>query len=189
MSATIVTEGSVDKALLERLLACHPRLRGNGIQVRDAGGRYGAQSKARTILTLRRESVAVVSDADTLDAEAIAEQRNLLEMQLGQAAPASEWRVILLAPEVEVLLFRDEQLRRSLLPREPSPEQLEHACSSPKQVLAELFAQAGEQPFPDALLRRLERADMSSLWETPELRPLAEFLLEKSAAQQPGTAP
>jgi hypothetical protein len=30
---------------------------------------------------------------------------------------------------------------------------------------------------------------VSSLWAAPELRPLEEFLLEKSAAQQPGTAP
>ena len=187
MSTTIVTEGSVDKMLLERLLACHPRLGGNGIQVRDAGGRYGAQSKARTILTLRRESVAVVSDTDTVDPDSIMEQRHLLEMQLGQAAPASEWRVILMAPEIEALLFRDEV--RSLLPKQLSSEQLRHAGSKPKQVLAELFADAEKQPFLDALPKWLKQVDLFKLWSSdPELRRLEEFLLEKSAAQQLDTA-
>ena len=72
----------------------------------------------------------------------------------------------------------------------PSFEQLIRGRYEPNRVLAELFAQAGEKPFPDVLLRRLEQADLSSLWASvPELRPLEEFLLAKSAAQQPGTAP
>lgn len=97
--------------------------------------------------------------------------------------------MLFIAPEVAVLLFRDEQLLRSLLPVSPSFEQLIRGRYEPNRVLAELFAQAGEQPFPDALLKRLEQADVSSLWSAPELRPLEEFLLETSAAQQPGTAP
>jgi hypothetical protein len=97
--------------------------------------------------------------------------------------------VLLIAPEVAVLLFRDEQLLRSVLPVSPSFEQLIRGRYEPNRVLAELFAQAGEQPFPEVLAQRLDQLDASSLWAAPELRPLEEFLLEKLAAQQPGTAP
>ncbi|WP_146210291.1 hypothetical protein [Vitiosangium sp. GDMCC 1.1324] len=138
---------------------------------------------------LRREPVAVVCDADTLAPDVMAEQRGLMEYMLGEAGPLSEWRVLLIAPEVAMLLFRDEQLLRSLVPVSPSFEQLIRGRYEPNRVLAELFAQAGEQPFPDVLVRRLEQADLSSLWAAPELRPLEAFLLEKSAAQHPGAAP
>lgn len=189
MSAIIVTTGDVAGALFERMVACHPRLRDQGIQVETAMGGGGASSIARNILLLRREPVAVVSDADTLTPDVMAEQRGLMEYIVGAGGPLSEWRVLLIAPEVAVLLFRDEQLLRSLLPVSPSFEQLIRGRYEPNRVLAEFFVQAGEQPFPKALLSRLEQADLSSLWAAPELRPLEEFLLEKLAAQQPGTAP
>jgi hypothetical protein len=138
---------------------------------------------------LQRVPVAVVIDADTLSPAMMAERRGWFDYLLGAAAPPSEWRILLIAPEVAVLLFRDEQLLRSLVPVSPSFEQLIRGRYEPNRVLAELFAQAEEQPFPDALVRRLEQADLSSLWAAPELRPLEEFLLEKSAAQHSGTAP
>jgi hypothetical protein len=190
MSAVIVTTGVVAGGLLERMVACHLRLRDRGIRVRTAMGGGGAASSARNILLLQNEPVAVVSDADTLTQDVMEEQRGLLEYIVGAGGPVSEWRVLLIAPEVAALLFRDEQLLRSLLPVSPSFEQLIRGRYEPNRVLAEIFAQAGEQPFPGALLRRLNQADLSSLWAlAPELRPLEEFLLEKLAAQQPGTAP
>jgi hypothetical protein len=189
MSAYIVTTGAVAGGLFERMVACHPRLRDRGIRVRIATGGGGASSIASNILVLQREPVAVVSDAETLTPDVMAEQRGLMEYIVGGGGPLSEWRVLLIAPEVATLLFRDEQLLRSVLPVSPSFEQLIRGRYEPNRVLAELFAQAGVKPFPDVLLRRLDQSDLSSLWAAPELRPLEEFLLEKSAAQQPGTAP
>jgi hypothetical protein len=189
MSAVIVTSGFVAGGLMRRLLDGHPRLRDQGIRIQAYEGSSGLSSPARTLLVLERVPVVVLTDSDTFSPDLMAERRGWLEFLLGQAAPPSEWRVLLIAPEVAVLLFRDEQLLRSLVPGSPSFEQLIRGRYEPNRVLAELFAQAGEQPFPEALLRRLEQADVSSLWAAPELRSLEEFLLEKSAAQQPGTAP
>lgn len=189
MSAFIVTSGLVAGWLMKRLVDGHPLLRDRAIQVRADESRGGAASAARSIRTLRRVPVAVVADADTLSPAMMAEEKGLMEYLVGDAAPSREWRVLLIAPEVAALLFRDEPLLRSLVPVEPSFEQLIRGRYEPNRVLAELFAQAGGQPFPDALIERLKQTDVSSLWATPELRPLEEFLLEKSAAQQPGTAP
>jgi hypothetical protein len=174
---------------MRRLVDVHPRLRDRGIQIHENETSGGTSSSARTILVLQGMPVALVIDSETLSPRMIHERAGMFEYLLGEAAPPSEWRVLFIAPEVAVLLFRDEQLLRSLLPVSPSFEQLIRGRYEPNRVLAELFAQAGEQPFPEALLKRLEQADVSSLWSAPELRPLEAFLLETSASQQPGTAP
>jgi len=189
MSAVIVTSGPVAGGLMRRLVDVHPRLRDRGIRIREDETSEGTSSMARTLLVRQGVPVAVVSDSETLSPRVINERTGMFEYLLEVVAPPSEWRVLFIAPEVAVLLFRDEQLLRSLLPVSPSFEQLIRGRYEPNRVLAELFAQAGEQPFPDALLKRLEQADVSSLWSAPELRPLEEFLLETSASQQPGTAP
>lgn len=192
MSTSIVTTGHVDGGILRRLVDGHPRLRDQGIEIHvTTAGRGGAVMTASTLRNLYHVPVAVVADSDTLSPAVMAEERGLMEYSLGGLGPSlGQWYVQLIPPEVAVLLFRDEQLLRSLLPVSPSFEQLIRGRYEPNRVLAELFAQAGEKPFPDVLLRRLEQADLSSLWSSvPELRPLEEFLLSKSAAQQPGTAP
>ncbi|QRK08207.1 hypothetical protein JQX13_51180 [Archangium violaceum] len=189
MSAFIVTPGLVAGKLMRRLVDGHPLLRDRGIRIRAANSNGGASRAAREILFWGRAPVAVVLDSHTLSPDLLAEQCGWVQLMLEQVAPSSEWRILAIAPEVAVLLFRDEQLLRSLLPVSPSFEQLIRGRYEPNRVLAELFAQAGEQPFPESLVRRIEQAELSSLWAAPELRPLEEFLLEKSAAQQSGTAP
>jgi hypothetical protein len=191
MSTSIVTTGHVAGGILKRLVEGHPRLRDQGIEIDVVtDGRGGACMTASSIRNLHHVPVAVVTDSDTLSPDVMAEARGMMEYSIGGLWPSQgQWYVQLISPEVAVLLFRDEQLLRSLLPVSPSFEQLIRGRYEPNRVLAELFAQAGEKPFPDVLLRRLEQADLSSLWSLPELRPLEEFLLAKSAAQQPGTAP
>lgn len=190
MNVTIVTPGDVAGKLMRRLVEGHPRLRGRGIQIFSTDGNIGASRLAREILFKERVPVAVVRDAQTFSPELIAEQCGWVHLFLEQAAPPSEWLILPIAPEIAVLLFRDEHLLRPLLPVSPSFEQLIRGRYEPNKVLAELFAQAGEQPFPEALVSRMEQADLSSLWSlSPELRPLEEFLLQKLAAQQPNTAP
>ncbi|REG34681.1 hypothetical protein ATI61_103590 [Archangium gephyra] len=190
MSVTIVTPGDVAGKLMRRLVEGHPRLRGRGIQIISTDGNSGASRWARELLYKERVPVAVVRDAQTFSPELIAEQCGWVHLFLSQAAPPSEWLILPIAPEIAVFLFRDEHLLRPLLPVSPSFEQLIRGRYEPNKVLAEIFAQAGEQPFPEALRRRLDQADLSSLWAVaPELRPLEEFLLGKLAAQQPGTAP
>ncbi len=189
MSPVIVTSGIVAGKLMRCLMNGHPRLREREIRIKVVDGRGEASILASNILSKWHAPVIVVADADSLAPDMIEEQRGWVEYLLGTSGPLSDWRVLLIAPEVATLLFRDEQLLRSVLPVSPSFEQLIRGRYEPNRVLAELFAQAGEQPFPEVLLERLDKLDGSSLWSAPELRPLEEFLLEKSAAQQPDTAP
>ncbi len=189
MGPVIVTSGIVAGKLMRCLMNGHPRLRERGIQIKAVESRSEASLLGSNILTRWRAPVIVVADANTLAPDLMEEQRGWMESLLGTAGLRSDWRVLLIAPEVAVLLFRDEQLLRSVVPVSPSFEQLIRGRYEPNRVLAELFAQAGEELFPEVLLERLDKLDASSLWSAPELRPLEEFLLEKSAAQQPDTAP
>ncbi len=189
MSPVIVTSGIVAGKLMRCLMNGHPRLREREIRIQAAEIGSQASLLASNILTRWRVPLIVVADANTLSPDLMQEQRGWMELLLWTSAAQGDWRVLLIAPEVAVLLFRDEQLLRSVVPVSPSFEQSIRARYEPTRVLAELFAQAGEQPFPDVLLERLDKLDASSLWSAPELRPLEEFLLEKSAAQQPDTAP
>ncbi len=189
MSVFIVTPGWVAGKLMRRLVEGHPRLRGRGIQIKATESNGGAARSARNILFWKREPVAVVLDAQTLSPDLMAEQEGWVQLILEEFASPREWRILSIVPEIAVLLFRDEHLLRSVVPVSPSFEQLIRGRYEPNRVLAELFAQAGEQPFPEVLVQRLEQLDASSLWAAPELRPLEEFLLEKLAAQQPGATP
>jgi hypothetical protein len=177
VSATIVTEGQLDEALISSLLRSHPTLRDLSIRVRAAGGRSAAQSKARTILTERREPVALVVDADTVEPRAVQQQRGFLEARLEQASPSEEWRVILLVPEIEILFFEDEKILQALVPQKPSPEDLIRARYEPRRVLERLLAKAGGRASLEASLRL--GVDLEPLWRLEALRPLEEFLLQK----------
>ncbi len=189
MSVFIVTSGWVAGKLMRRLVEGHPRLRGRGIQIQAAESNGGASRLARDIVFWQRKPVAVVLDAQTLSRDLMAEQEGWVQLLLEEFASPREWRIMSIVPEIAVLLFRDEQLLRSVVPVSPSFEQLIRGRYEPNRVLAELFAQVGEQPFPEVLIQRLDQLDASPLWAAPELRPLEEFLLEKLAAQQPGAAP
>jgi hypothetical protein len=180
----LFAEGNLNAALLERLVACHPRMREQGVGVYARETRSSVASGGQTSLSRWGLPTAVVVNvADSRDS--VWMQRWELESELIMVAPTTEWRIVLLEPGVEGLLLRERGLLRELLPGEPSAEQLERARSEPRQVLAELYAQAGQKDYPQALLRRLSEVDLSPLWATPELHPLEEFLLEKLYAPPP----
>jgi hypothetical protein len=183
MTAYIVTEGLVEQAMMKRLMRDHPVLHRRDIRVCDSGG--GATSVARTILAVDHEPVAVILDTKTINPKAIAEERGYVEWHLGTAGLREEWEHIMVTPEVTLLLFQDQGALRALLPAPLSFEQRIVARYEPKRILSEIYAQAGK-PFPQALIRRLSRTNLSPLWKLPILQPLERFLLGGSQAQHPG---
>jgi hypothetical protein len=182
MNTIIITESPVARKLMERLINSHPVLRDRQIEYRTTEGRYASIAKARTIMLLRHEPIVLVADADRDDLED-EEQYPVLKGLIAQGGPPSQWRVIFFRPSTEVLLFHDDALRRALLPVEPTEEQLRRARRRPKRVLAELFAQAGEKKWTQALVRRLEQVEPSVLWTTKKFKRLESFLLRKTQAQ------
>jgi hypothetical protein len=184
MTAYLVAEGPVEQAMMKRLVRDHPVLRRRDIQIRDGGG--GASSAARTILSVRHEPVALILDAKTIDPDSIAEERGYVEWHLGTAGLREEWEYVMVAPEATVLLFQDQLVLRSLLPKPLSFEQRIVARYEPRRILNEVFTQAGK-PFPKALIQRLSKTNLAPLWKLPVLQPLERFLLGEPQAQHPGS--
>lgn len=179
MRIPVIAEGPFNTALMQRLVDCHPRLRGEAIEVIEEEGHYGVRSYAHTVMSYRGIPAAVVMDTDS-GPEAPYVQRWLLELGLGTAAPSCEWQIVLFEPNGEGWLMSQPGVLHPLLPVEPTPEQLQRARTEPRKVLAELFAQVGEPDFTRGLLQRLPQVDLSPLWAaSKDMRRLEEFLLEK----------
>lgn len=185
MSIYVIVEGPVPRKLLERMIDLHPGLRDRRVKVIETSGRSSAQALGMSILLIDRVPVAVVMDDDRgdLKKEGVDDctSRELMAWILGKGGPRSEWKIALLKPCTEALLFQYEELRRAVLPAEPTAEQLQRARKKPRKVLAELFKQAGAGPYPEALLERLDKVDPSVLWAHKQLQRLESFLLEKVA--------
>jgi hypothetical protein len=178
MKLRIIAEGELNEGVMKRLLACHPRLREHAPPVVMGDGHYEVRARAHPTLTRRGIPVAVVLNTDS-DPETPYNQRWLIEVGLGTAAPSCEWSIVLFEPNVEGWLLRQPTVQRALLPAEPGPELLQRLRTEPRAVLAELFTPPGESDFRPALLKRLAEVDLSPLWATKELRALEQFLLEK----------
>lgn len=184
MKAHIVTEGKLEAVLLERLVQCHPVLRERVIKMHPMDYRSSAHFAARTLLVLRHEPVAMINSPETLSPWLLAEQRAFLEWRLGEAGAPEDWLVVLVPPNVAVLLFRDDAIMSAVLPGTLSVEDRIRGRYEPRAVLAELFTRAGEGPFPEALMQRIARADLSSLWRLDVLQPLEAFLLRVSRPRE-----
>ncbi|MCY1021161.1 hypothetical protein [Pyxidicoccus sp. MSG2] len=187
MRTYIVTEGKLESALLERLVQCHPVLRERVIQMHPMENRTSAHMAARTLLILRHEPVAMINSPETLSPRLLAEQRAFLEWRLGEAGAPEDWLVVLVPPNVAVLLFRDDAIMSAVLPGRLSIEERIRGRYEPRAVLTELFAGAGEGPFPEALIQRIARADLSPLWRLEVLQTLETFLLRVSRVQEAGS--
>lgn len=177
MTCHIVTEGHTDALLLTELLKPEFDTDHNGIHIIEAGGRSGADSFARSVLATRDEPVALVVDADTVDPEGVVERRSFLEHSLGQVALHDRWKVFLVVPCLEALLFKDKAVLEGIVATQVSPEDLIRGEYDPKTVLQNLLK---GKPLNIILEQRLSQHDLSTIRDLPLIRELKAFLHEVS---------
>lgn len=168
MTSYVVTEGTMDASLVERVLA----LAGTReVKVLAARGRSSATSLARSLLANARGRVALLLDSDASDAAAVARQRSDLEALLALVGPSSKFRLVLMVPELETILLRDDVLMGAGQPRlDEGDRQL--AQFEPKNVLERLLKGESRQEFVEGL----PPAALERIASTPEFRSLLEFL-------------
>src|SRR5207244_323692 len=80
------------------------------VEFSAAGGWSGADSFARSLRIVGRGSVALVVDSDTTDSNLVEERRRFLQHSLREVRPGNDFLVVVIAPEIEGLLFRDREL-------------------------------------------------------------------------------
>lgn len=168
MNTLIVTEGESDIIILRTLLEDIT----STVQFAKSGGWSAADSLARSYLIDGQYDVALVVDADTYDKQAIEERRQYLTHSLGSVALRNRWQVTVIAPEIEVLFFRDRPSLEHILQKPISDSLFEQGKFEPKKVLAKLFPGQSRLEF----LSRLVKSDLTALRNQEEILSLRRFL-------------
>ena len=168
----IITEGKSDKDILKAVL---PKeiVQNENVEFKAGSGRYSAQSLARSVLAVKQVPTALIVDADTSDAAAIQEQRDLLSFSLRQASPGIKFEVFLAVPEMEILLV--QQLANG---RKFPESELEFAKRHPKEFLLR-FSKTPESYIVTLreILKNLNEQTIKTMQEYPLVKKLNEFLL------------
>ncbi len=144
-----------------------------GRELRVVGSNYVGSSvtSARSILLHRKSAVALVTDAKP---EELRQTHRSIVYLLSGAGCVDLWKITLLVPETEVLLFQDRGVLRQLLGREPTEEELLRGQTEPRRTLEQ--ALGFEWLALDAeLCRRLETVDVSPLAEHSSVRQVRQF--------------
>ncbi len=126
---------------------------------------------AKSMLLRRKYVVALVTDTKP---EEIRQTHRSMVYLLISAGCADLWKLVLMVPETEVLLFQDWGVLRQLLGREPREEELTRGQTEPRRVLEEALGFEG-YALDQELCRRLESVDVSPLAEHPSVQQVREF--------------
>lgn len=180
MKCHLVVEGKLDAELFERLFADWNRL--NRPRIVVAGGKMAAVSRARSILILKRQPVAVVLDADTAEPILCEEQRADLEYEMRAAPASAEWRVFMLKPEMEVLFFSVPSAIERVFGVKLGDVDKFLADYSPRAVLAGL----AKSPQSDSavwsrLISDLTEAELTQIRQQEQVAEIRDFLHNATA--------
>jgi hypothetical protein len=169
--AKVITEGEQDRLVLQALLEIRPD--DASVNFLAAGGWSSVDSLARSLLVHNNQIVAVVVDADSSDPNLIEERRRFLCRSLGVMAPPSKWHVLVVAPEIESLIFKDRSVVEKLVGHAISDTEFVRGQFEPKNTLVRLLD-------PASLLTRykekLPRMNLETIKNLPEIEGLRAFL-------------
>lgn len=166
----LVAEGQKDIQIFERLLA--PEIV-SSTELVAAGGSYGAQSLATTLLTLRSRPLALVVDANTTNETTIQERVDLLRFLLRQAAGNVPYEVFVAVPEIEIVFFQERELFERLMERSLSDLEWHLARLSPKETIKNITRPSVNI---DDLLSRLTERELALLRQHELIKGINDFL-------------
>ncbi|AKI99975.1 hypothetical protein ATI61_104607 [Archangium gephyra] len=171
MIPCLVVRGEVNALVLRKLL--EPEF---GRELRVLGTDYFSESVslARSVLSNRKAIVALVVDTRSTELQRLRELHRFLVYALVQIESPDLWKVVLVVPDTETLLFQDRNVLRQVLGREPTEEEWTRGQSEPLRVLEEVFG-LKEIRLDKELCRRLEPVDVSCLAGHFVVRQVREF--------------
>lgn len=175
--AYIVTEGTTDQVILQRLL---PEEITREVEFVIGRGSYSAQSLARTLLSIRERPVALVIDADTIDEQTINEKRDFLLQLFRPATTTAKFEVFIATPMIESVLFYKKSIVERFLNRKISDMEWELARSQPQKVINEVGT--SKTTAIQSILQLLDEEDIRYLRSHQLISQLIEFLTHASQA-------
>ncbi len=181
MKCHLVVEGSADVELIERLLADLPLV--DAPRVVASGGKTGCIARARSILAVKREPVAVIVDADTTESRSVEELRAYFDSEMRAVATSAKWQVFVVRPEIEVLLFLVPAAIERFFGIPLNSEQRVRAEYTPKMILDELARQthkAGESRVQ--LIQGLTEDELAVLRHHEDIAEIRSFVVSVAGA-------
>ena len=173
ITSILITEDELDAKLMEALLSSKSL---KNVKCISAGGWSSADSLARSYLTDRDTRVAIIVDADSLDENTAEERKRFLKRSLGQIAESDRWRVVVIKPEVEALLFEDQEIIKGLIGTRPSANDFTRGSFEPKEALKGLL---GNKPI-SKVYERLNLIDLSPIFDKNlDIKELIDFFQVK----------
>lgn len=169
MKSIVVTEEETDVSLLKALIGGTSK----GVEFVKSGGWSAADSLARSYLIDGQHDVALVVDAASYDPRMVEERRRFLTRSLASVALRTRWQVFVIAPEIEILLFKDRYLLEELLHRSVSESDFQEGKFEPKGVLKRLLP---GQKWTQFFQERLPEVDLTPLQGQAEIAYLKRFL-------------
>lgn len=168
MIPVLVVRGKAMALVFKKLL--EPEF-GRELRVLDARHMGDAVSLARSVLRNRKSIVAVVGEAKP---EELRMTHRYLVFLLINVESADQWKISLVVPQTELLLFLDRGVLRQVLGREPTEEERVRGQTDPRRFLEEQLGLEGWD-LDEELYRRLEPVDVSSLADHPAVQQVREF--------------
>lgn len=175
MKVYLLVEGSSDLTFFERLLP--PEIQPEATIV-AVGGRSNITSMARSLIVTKRRPLALVTDADAIEKDAVEQRLQTLEELVRSATAGVPCKVILAVPEIESWFFVVPEVLERLSGKKLSPEQREFGELRPKEVLKQLSKDQGDLSV-DKLASALTELEVKTLQETSPRKELIEFLVEQ----------
>ena len=160
MIPCLVVRGEANALVLRKLLEPEfgPELRVLGTDVFSE-----SVSLARSVLSNRKAIVALVAGTRSAELQKIRDLHRFLVYALVQIENTDLWKVVLVVPDTEVMLFQDRGVLRQVLGREPTDEEWTRGQSEPLRVLEEVLGLKNNVMLDEELCRRLEPVDVSCL--------------------------
>jgi hypothetical protein len=184
MKAYLVVEGLTDAKLLSSLLP--PEIQEQTAVV-PAGGRANLTSAARTLLVTRRKPLAVLVDADTVDASSVLDLRRETEEWIRAVSGGVPFKVFMMVPEIEALLFRVPAAVERIAGQQLSADNMTLSRYKPHQVILQLSQ--NKSVIIEQIINGLTAEELNVIRETSPIKELIAFLSEKVVTkQQPQTA-
>lgn len=179
MPAVVVVAGPEDEQIVRALL---PPAVAEGVAVVVAGLRGSPPSTASTLLVTRRQPVALVLDAKTIDPRFAREIARDNEEVLKYVAGKIPVKVVAFLPTIEIIFFEAAPVLERVLGVPIPGELLAEARGAPKDALAKLLASHPQVKDIPGLLARLTEEDREALRATTGIAALIDFLSRYSSA-------
>jgi hypothetical protein len=172
MIAYIVTEGSLDEKLLERLL---PAKLLCDVGIVAAGSLSSITSMSRSLAVRRQVPLLIIVDADSVESRLIEERRSELKYIVAGVAIAPV-EVIMAVPQLEAVLFHDRALLTQWFGDRMTQEDLIRAEFQPRQVLERLLAESPNGLTLAVMIEQLTDQQVESLRQATVIQEAMQFL-------------